>query len=86
MSVPLFCWHHNAVHRLTHGQVERVVYALTGALADVTVEPLPQFVGEDSHEHLVCPEMVLRSYLDVEMYGEHVEQGVECRRASEAST
>jgi hypothetical protein len=81
--VRLYCWQHNALHRLTEGEVERLVYAFTGALADAVTDSgeaaYPR--GEPSWEHMECPMSMLRQASDPEGYEEHAQGGVESRRA-----
>lgn len=71
----LYCWPHNTTHHFTAGEVEQIVYALTGWAYDSE-----QVAGEYNPKRLTCPQEALRMAGDSEMYVEHVEQGVECRK------
>lgn len=73
----LHCWPHNRTHHFTPGEVEQIVYALTGMLStEETAEPLGL-----QEPRLICPKEALALARDSECYLEHVEQGVECRKA-----
>jgi hypothetical protein len=74
--VRLHCWTHNTTHHLTPGQAEQVVYALTAATSDAVISDIVP-VGE-----YPCPLEALRWAGDPELYAEHVQQGVESRRAA----
>lgn len=71
----LYCWPHRLVHRFTAGEVEQIVYALTGWAYDS--EPV---TGEYNPKRLMCPKEALHLARDSEAYREHVEQGVACRK------
>lgn len=82
----LYCWPHRTVHEFTLKDVEKIVYAL-GVEAitayqsgfddgSADVEPIPTRLPEDPPQ---CLLEVLRGADDIEVYAEHVEQGIECR-------
>jgi hypothetical protein len=74
----LYCWTHRTVHPFTTDEVEQVVYALTGALAD------QETIGALNKEPVMtCPRDALSWARDGEGYLEHVEQGVACREDAE---
>lgn len=84
----LYCWQHNEVHEFTLDDVEQIIYALAAGV------PNAYGLGADHPEfgHLCeaakpeCPIDTLRSAGDIELFAEHVEQGVECRAAAEQIT
>ncbi len=75
----LYCWPHNTVHPFTPGQVEQIVYCLTGQLGDA--EQAGPIQNPQADPRFACPKDVLYWARDSEAYLEHVEQGVECRKA-----
>lgn len=72
----LYCWAHNTAHPFTPDDVEEIVYALTGVFADAECGNWSSRI-----RRMRCPKEVLGWARDGEMYYEHVEQGVECRKA-----
>lgn len=73
----LYCWAHNTVHEFTPDDVEQIVYALTAWAYDSEA-------GTDEHvdsKRMACPKTMLHMASESEAYLEHVEQGVECRKA-----
>jgi hypothetical protein len=83
--VNLYCGRHRENHDLRPSIVEQVVYSLSAAYADAITEPEggAAYAGEDALRLIPCPVEVARWAGDSEMYAEHVEQSVECRRAHE---
>lgn len=80
----LYCWQHNGIHHVTNGDAEQIIYALFGVYSDEVTESDADsrpYAGEAPWDHHLCPLTVLGWASDGEMYREHVEQGVECRRA-----
>jgi hypothetical protein len=75
----LYCWPHNTTHQLTAGEVEQVVYVLTGALA--TEEKSEPIQDPNEYPNMICPQTALELARDSEAYLEHTEQGVESRKA-----
>lgn len=80
----LYCTDCNATHDFSAGEIERIVYALQGDLADALMkadglpwEGLPE-------ESLECLESVLGGSYDSEVYQEWTQAHVERRRADEA--
>lgn len=78
----LHCWHHNIVHPFTAGEVERIVYALTGMLFDARHEDADGDYAGYQPRLMLCPKEALVLARDSECYLEHVEQGVESRRSA----
>lgn len=80
-GVRLYCDLHDTAHRFTQGEVEQIVYALTGALCDAETDAEPGiYAGEPSWEHRRCPQQALQMANDVECYEEHVQACVQARR------
>jgi hypothetical protein len=77
----LYCWPHNTTHRLTAGEVEQAVYALTGMLFDARRDDADNDYAEYHPKLLPCPKESLMLARDSECYLEHTEQGVESRKA-----
>lgn len=78
----LHCWQHNTVHSFTAGEVEQVVYAMTGMLFDARREDADDSYAEYHPQLMLCPSEALTLARDSECYLEHVEQGVESRRSA----
>lgn len=79
----LYCTRHNTTHEMTEGDVEQVVYALTAAQADAVCEPDGDRIdaGDLPDQHMACPQEVLRSWTDPEVYAEWIEGCIESRKA-----
>lgn len=77
----LYCWHHNATHRFAGGEVEQIVYAMTGMLFDARQEGADADYAQYHPNLMICPMETLMLARDSECYLEHVEQGIESRRA-----
>lgn len=79
----LYCNQHNTNHTLTTGQIERVVYALSGEVASAQCEPDGDriYAGQDGWSRIPCPLEYLELARDIEGYGELVESSVESRIA-----
>jgi hypothetical protein len=79
----VYCYRHHINHRLTAGEAEQVIYALSAAYADELTNDSSDllFAGEDAMTHIPCPLEVFRWSGDSEMYAEHTEQCVESRRS-----
>jgi hypothetical protein len=89
--VHLYCWPCKTVHEFSLQDVERIVYAL-GAEAITAYEAGfndgGENFGEGERTRLPedppqCLREVLRGAVDIEVYAEHVEQGIECRERAD---
>lgn len=78
----LYCWYHNTVHPLTDGETEQIVYAMTGMLFDANRDDADDRYAEYHPKLMLCPKEALAMARDSECYLEHVEQGIENRRAA----
>jgi hypothetical protein len=78
----LYCFQHDANHKLTPSQAEKVIYALSGEVASALCEPDGDriYAGEDGYKHIPCPIGMLQMAGDSEGYGELVESCVDSRR------
>lgn len=74
---------HPLAHRLTAGQIERLVYTLSAALVDEANDANP--APEDRDHEESCPLDVLAWSEEPECYLEHVEGRIEQRREATAS-
>lgn len=81
----LYCNPHGTVHEFTAGEVERIVYALSGEVASALSEPDGDriFAGEDGYERIPCPKDYLEMSRSIEGYGELTEASVSARRRVE---
>lgn len=85
----LYCTACNRTHRYTAGEVERIVYALQAAEADERTADVQDRhdAGKDPMVEAHCFNYVLAlAGPGSEMYWEHVENMVENRRLSAATT
>jgi hypothetical protein len=98
IEVRLYCWSCLTVHTFALADVERIVYALVAdpidsyrsgwddrAAAELHAvrHGGPVAGPTEGHPGTPCPKDVLKNWAgDIELYAEHVEQGVECRAAS----
>lgn len=73
----LHCWRHKGPHRFTTGEVERIVYAMAAELMTPVDDELAY-----TEANPPCPQEALDLARSTEGAIEHVEQGVECRRAA----
>lgn len=83
----LYCFYCNDLHEYTKEEAERIIYALVGLVADMSLEKLE--LAPDASPAIGPPCLTadtLRSSYDADEYYEHVEQGIECRQTLEAST
>jgi hypothetical protein len=86
VSVNLYCWPCRTVHEFKLKDVERIVYAL--GQAEVEALHLGGVIGQQTEcKELAaagpsCPRDVLSAAGDGDLYSEHVEQGVECRKVA----
>lgn len=87
VSMRFYCWPHRVVHEFDLKAVEKIAYAL-GAEAVTAYEAGfndgGENYGEGERTRLPedgpqCLRKVLRGADDIEVYAEHVEQGIECR-------
>lgn len=78
----VYCNQHDANHKLTQGQAERVIYALSGEVASALCEPDGDriYAGEDGFSLIPCPLSMLQMAGDGEGYAELTESYVESRR------
>lgn len=83
----LWCDRHNRVHNLTAGEVERVVYALSGEVASAQCEPDGDRIdaGKDAWLNIPCPMDYLDLSRSIEGYAELVEGFIAGRRAEQAA-
>lgn len=79
----LYCWLHRDNHSFTQGEVEKIVYSLGAAETDAYLDGArdPETALTNPPPSPTCLQDALRSADNPEVYAEHVEQGVECRRA-----
>jgi hypothetical protein len=94
----LYCWPHNAVHAFPVADVEEIVYALAADPTDsyrsgwddraaaelhAVRHGGPVAGPTEGHPGIPCLKEVLKNWArDSEVYAEHVEQGVGCRKAA----
>lgn len=81
----LHCDRHNDTHLFTASELERVVYAMSCALAIAETENDPECrpnAGEDAFQNFPCLKEMLSAANCIEMYAEHVDGSVEARRAT----
>jgi len=94
-ALNLYCWQHRTVHAFPLADVERIIYALGAETIDGydggyrdgwNVRRVGGPWGSDrtrlTDDPPDCLKTVLRGAGDDEVYAEHVEQGVECRKAA----
>jgi len=74
----LYCFSCKGNHSFSPTAIERIVYALTAALADAKTEPAE--AGPAAAPMFWCLDDVANSAWSPEGYAEHVEQGLACRR------
>lgn len=69
-------------HRVTTGEMERIVYTLAAGWADADIaDPIEDVRQPGGFPAQVCLEDAGTMSWDSESYAEHVEQAVECRKA-----
>lgn len=90
----LYCWQHRTVHAFPLADVEKIIYALgaeaidgyDGGYRDGWNANDGAPYGTDRTRRAEDPQdclmTVLRGADNPEVYAEHVEQGVECRKAA----
>lgn len=71
----LYCFPHNKTHDIDGPNVERIVYAMTAALADAETEAEQDrlYVGDDAFNRFSCPLAHLEMADNPEGYREHVD-------------
>lgn len=86
LGFEVMCARHGVPHPVSIRDLERLVYALQGRLADALTEPEHDRQEKDHPGWEVangmCPIEQLRESRDPECYGEHVESMVESRLAT----
>jgi hypothetical protein len=85
----LYCWPCRTVHPFAVADVERIVYALGaaellahGLRAETETDDQRAEAQEMADAGPTCLSALLDCSGDPEVFGEHVEQAVECRQAS----
>jgi len=91
----LYCWQHRTVHAFPLADVEQIIYALGASVIDAydggyrdgwnnanDNRPYGADRARQTDDPPDCLRRVIREAGDCEMYAEHVEQGVECRKAA----
>ena len=83
INLRLYCWQHKANHTLPLADVERIVYALMAdALMVSMANSLPD-TADLPQSVIPCQLEILKNWAnDIEVFAEHVEQGVGCRIAA----
>lgn len=78
----VFCWPCNANHEYTPEQLEKIVYAMSALIADLSVDERGT-PGGDAQLFLPCYQEMLDMSVDADDYLEHVQQGIACRESVE---
>ena len=84
----LWCDQHNRAHTYTNGEVERIVYALSGEVASALCEPDGDriYAGMDAWSRIPCPGDYLALSRSIEGYAEVTEAFLAGRRAEQAAS
>lgn len=78
----IYCFQCGCCHTYTLPEVERILYTMSGLLADMSVDSETIAPGAQAENYLPCLTTdILRASYDSEEYQEHTEQGIALRRA-----